>query len=75
MEFEGGGMTDDTLMTTGPGRETADVYHLRRWLREMEDENKRLRSALKVIHTWASVDGALDPEDTRNLCRRTLGNE
>ena len=46
MEFEGGGMTDDTLMTTDPGRETADVYHLRRWLREREDEINRLRELL-----------------------------
>lgn len=33
---------------------------------------ERLESALKVIHTWASVDGALDAEHVINLARRAL---
>lgn len=32
----------------------------------------RLEWALKVIHTWATVDGALDSGDVIGLCRRTL---
>jgi len=35
-------------------------------------EIERTRSALKVIHTWASVDGALDPEHVKKLCKKTL---
>lgn len=33
---------------------------------------ERLESALKIIHTWATVDGALASGDVIDLCRRTL---
>lgn len=33
---------------------------------------ERLETALKIIHTWASVDGALKAGDVIDLCRRTL---
>lgn len=32
-------------------------------------------TALKVIHTWASVEGALVPEHVINLCDKTLGKK
>ncbi|NJN36000.1 MAG: hypothetical protein HC794_01820 [Nitrospiraceae bacterium] len=32
-----------------------------------------MQSALKVIHTWASVPGALDAEDVKRLCLKALG--
>lgn len=31
-------------------------------------------SALRVIRTWASVDGALNPDHVLNLCDKTLGD-
>ncbi len=31
-----------------------------------------MRSALKVIHTWAGVPGALEPKHVRNLTARAL---
>jgi hypothetical protein len=31
--------------------------------------------ALKVIYTWAGVNGALDPKDVRKLCAKALGME
>lgn len=33
---------------------------------------RRMQTALKVIHTWASVDGCLDYRKVRDLCRREL---
>ena len=36
-------------------------------------QNEILRSALRVIYTWASVPGALDGEHVRRLCEVTLG--
>lgn len=35
----------------------------------------RMASALRVIHTWATVDGALVPEQVRKLTSRTLKKE
>ena len=35
----------------------------------------RMAQALRVIHTWASVEGALDPAQTRNLAGRALKRE
>ena len=32
----------------------------------------RLATTLKIIHTWASVPGALVPEHVRALINRTL---
>ena len=32
----------------------------------------RMESALKVIHTWASVDGGLWPPHVYDLCERSL---
>ena len=40
--------------------------------------NKReeaMASALRVMHTWASVDGALDPENVRALAKKALAGE
>jgi hypothetical protein len=31
-----------------------------------------MRSALKVIHTWAGVPGALEPKHVRDLTARAL---
>lgn len=36
---------------------------------------QEMESALKVIHTWASVPGALDYEDVLKLCRKALGKD
>lgn len=33
---------------------------------------ERMRSALRVIHTWASVPGALDPRHVLDLTERAL---
>jgi hypothetical protein len=33
---------------------------------------ERMRSALRVIHTWAGVPGALDARQVRDLTRRAL---
>jgi hypothetical protein len=36
-------------------------------------KRERARSALKVIHTWATADGnALDPQLVRDICKKTL---
>jgi hypothetical protein len=32
-------------------------------------------TALKVIHTWASVEGALDANNVVNLCNKALGRD
>lgn len=37
-----------------------------------ETSEKELRSALKVIRTWASVPGALDPESVIELIEKVL---
>lgn len=34
-----------------------------------------MASALRVMHTWASVDGALDPENVRVLAKKALAGE
>ena len=34
---------------------------------------QEMERALKVIHTWASVPGALDPKHVRDLCNKALG--
>ena len=36
---------------------------------------KELRSALKVIHTWASFPESFDFEQTKRLCMSALGRE
>jgi hypothetical protein len=36
---------------------------------------KELRSALKVIHTWASFPESFDCEQTKRLCMSALGRE
>ena len=36
---------------------------------------KELRSALKVIHTWASLPESFDCEQTKRLCMSALGRE
>jgi len=34
---------------------------------------QQMESAIKVIHTWASVDGCLDAENVKELCWEALG--
>ena len=34
---------------------------------------EEMRTALRVIYTWAGVDGALDPDHVRDLAGRALG--
>ena len=34
---------------------------------------KETRTALRVISTWASVDGALHPKHVEDLCQKALG--
>ena len=34
---------------------------------------QEMERALRVIHTWASVDGALDQKQVRDLCDKALG--
>lgn len=68
-------------------RDKSERKHLREliaYMNKLRAENENLRSALKVIRTWASVDsqdheeraghlGLLVPESVMNLCDRTLG--
>ncbi len=35
----------------------------------------RMQTALKVIHTWSSVEGALEPKQTRKLSGQALDKE
>ena len=51
----------------------ADKNAARRQAREARDRINRLESALRVLHTWAGVPGALDPEQVRRLTGRALG--
>ena len=49
-------------------------------LAALEIENEHLRSALRVIRTWATVEfagghGALNPEDVRYMCAKVLEKE
>jgi hypothetical protein len=39
---------------------------------EERKRSTKIESALKIIFTWASVDGALDPANVRDLCERSL---
>ncbi len=41
---------------------------------KLEEENNRLKSSVKVIHTWASFDGGIEliPDDVIKLTTRTL---
>jgi len=52
-----------------------DIEHVE-WLAEERArlimQNERLQSALKVIHTWATVDSALVPEHVIELCEKVL---
>lgn len=36
---------------------------------------QEMERALKVIHTWASVPGALIPEEVVFLCNQALGKD
>lgn len=56
----------------------------RQELARLRAENEKLRSALKVIHTWAKVDTfdtyatylpCLKPLDVMKLCNEALGME
>jgi hypothetical protein len=38
----------------------------------MENEIEQLRRALRIIHTWASVPGALDANHVRDLTAQAL---
>lgn len=43
-------------------------------LAQHERENvKKMRTALRVISTWAQFDGALNPRDVHKLCMSALG--
>ena len=48
------------------------IAHDQKWLLA---ELKRAQAALRVIQTWASVDGALVPQQVVALCERTLTPE
>lgn len=37
------------------------------------EDVKRMRTALRVISTWAQFDGALKPRDVHKLCMSALG--
>jgi hypothetical protein len=62
---------DATLTTRGA--------YARKWnshqaeeVRQLRAEADRMRSALRVIHTWARVPGALDARLVRDLTGRAL---
>jgi hypothetical protein len=41
-------------------------------LKDMRAQVKRQETALRVIHTWAGVNGALVPEHVRQLTSKAL---
>ena len=43
--------------------------------RQARDRINRLEVALRVLHTWAGVPGALEPEHVRRLTSRALMTE
>ena len=53
----------------------ADKNEAKRQMREARDKINRLEVALRVLHTWASVPGALEPEHVRRLTSRALMTE
>lgn len=45
------------------------IAHDQKWLIA---EHKQMASTQRVIRTWASVDGALIPDQVRKACDRAL---
>lgn len=48
---------------------------LAHYVDELSKEHERMASALKVIHTWATFEGALDAGHVAKLCAQALGRE
>ena len=60
--------------TPSPPAQGATAGNIKRELQHARAENERLRMAIRVIHTWASVDGALLPEQVLELCKKALSD-
>ena len=56
------------------GATAGNMNERKRELKNVRAENERLRMAIRVIHTWASVDGALIPEQVIELCKKALSD-
>lgn len=51
----------------------ADVRSLTAERDQLRAEVESKTRALRIIHTWAGVPGALKPDQTRQLCGKELG--
>ena len=65
----------DALKRAVPTRRTKRRAPITQSAPKTNKREEAMASALRVIHTWAGVDGALDPEHVRALAKKALAGE